>query len=91
MGLNVWLYLRQNGLEDGKNLQLIDGDNKPMERVRHVMSGVFDATFVGNVDQIRARKLGARVVKSVRRVVVHLPASFPFLPTFRKVALAVAG
>ena len=37
----------------------------------------------------RLLKLGARVVGSVRRVVVHLPASFPFLPTFRKVALAL--
>src|SRR5271167_1794433 len=36
----------------------------------------------------RLLKLGARVLVSVRRVVVHLPASFPFLPTFRKVALA---
>lgn len=36
----------------------------------------------------RLLKLGARVVASVRRVVVHLPASFPFLATFRKVALA---
>jgi len=27
------------------------------------------------------------VLVSVRRVVVHLPASFPFLPTFRTVAL----
>jgi hypothetical protein len=39
----------------------------------------------------RLLKLGARVVKSVRRVVVHLPASFPFLPTFRKVALALGA
>ena len=36
----------------------------------------------------RLLKLGAHVVGSVRRVVVHLPASFPFLSTFRKVALA---
>lgn len=63
MGLNVWLYLRQNGLEDGKNMQLIDGDNKGVERARHVMAGIFDACFVGNVDQMRARKLGARVVE----------------------------
>ena len=34
----------------------------------------------------RLLKLGARVLVSVRRVVVHLPASFPFLPTFRRVA-----
>ena len=39
----------------------------------------------------RLLKLGARVLVSVRRVVVHLPASFPFLPTFRKVALALGA
>jgi len=36
-------------------------------------------------------KLGARVMVSVRRVVVHLPASFPFLPAFRQVALALGA
>jgi hypothetical protein len=36
-------------------------------------------------------KLGARVMVSVRRMVVHLPASFPFLPAFRKVALALGA
>jgi len=30
-------------------------------------------------------------VVSVRRVVVHLPASFPFLPAFRQVALALGA
>ena len=39
----------------------------------------------------RLLKLGARVVGSVRRVVVHLPASFPFLPTFREVAFALGA
>ena len=39
----------------------------------------------------RLLKLGARVLGSVRRVVVHLPASFPFLPTFRRVALALGA
>jgi hypothetical protein len=39
----------------------------------------------------RLLKLGAQVWSSVRRVVVHLPASFPFLPTFRKVALALGA
>jgi hypothetical protein len=37
----------------------------------------------------RLLKLGARVLVSVRRVVVHLPASFPFLPAFRCIALAL--
>ena len=43
------------------------------------------------VDMLRERllKLGARVLVSVRRIVVHLPASFPFLPAFRRVALAL--
>ena len=37
----------------------------------------------------RLLKLGARVVSSVRRMVVHLPQSFPFLKTFQTVALAL--
>jgi hypothetical protein len=36
----------------------------------------------------RLLKLGAQVVVSVRRVVMHLPASFPFLKSFRQIALA---
>jgi hypothetical protein len=39
----------------------------------------------------RLLKLGARVMVSVRRMVVHLPVSFPFLPTFRRVALALGA
>src|SRR5450755_4414103 len=39
----------------------------------------------------RLLKLGARVLVSVRRVMVHLPVSFPFLPTFRRVALALGA
>jgi hypothetical protein len=39
----------------------------------------------------RLLKLGARVLVSVRRVVVHLPDAFPFLPAFRKVALALGA
>jgi hypothetical protein len=39
----------------------------------------------------RLLKLGARVVVSVRRMVLHLPASIPFLPVFRQVALALGA
>jgi len=39
----------------------------------------------------RLLKLGVRVVVSVRRMVLHLPASFPFLPAFRQVALALGA
>ena len=34
----------------------------------------------------RLLKLGARVMVSVRRFVIHLPSSFPFLPAFRDIA-----
>ena len=36
----------------------------------------------------RLLKLGAQVRVSVRRVVIHLPVSFPFLNSFRQIALA---
>jgi len=36
----------------------------------------------------RLLKLGASVVVSVRRVVIHLPVSFPFLSSFRTIALS---
>ena len=39
----------------------------------------------------RFLKLGARVIASVRRMVVHLPESFPFLATFRHLALALGA
>ena len=36
----------------------------------------------------RLLKLGASVVVSVRRVVIHLPVSFPFVQCFRQIALS---
>jgi Transposase DDE domain group 1 len=39
----------------------------------------------------RLLKLSARVVVSVRRMVLHLPASFPFLPAFQQVVLALGA
>ena len=39
----------------------------------------------------RLLKLGARVVVSVRRMVLHLPAPFPFLPAFRQASLALGA
>ena len=39
----------------------------------------------------RFLKLGARVILSVRRIVVHLPQSFPFLATFRHMALELGA
>jgi len=39
----------------------------------------------------RLLKLAAQVVASVRRIVIHLPASFPFLSAFRRVAMALGA
>ncbi len=39
----------------------------------------------------RLLKLGAQVVVSVRRVVIHLPVSFPFFASFRQIALALGA
>jgi hypothetical protein len=39
----------------------------------------------------RFLKLGARVVPSVWRMVVHLPQSFPFLETFRHIAMQLGA
>ena len=36
----------------------------------------------------RLLKLGARVMVSVRRILVHLPVSFPFQPTFARIAMS---
>lgn len=34
-------------------------------------------------------KIGARVVVSVRRIVLHLPASFPYLDSWRRIAISL--
>jgi ABC-type nitrate/sulfonate/bicarbonate transport system substrate-binding protein len=62
-GLNVWLYLNRNGLRVGRDVELIEGERRGLERVQRVMAGHFDATFLGVVDQLRARALGARVIE----------------------------
>jgi len=45
------------------------------------------------VQTLRERliKIGARVVESVRRVVLHLPASYPFLEPWRRVATSLGA
>ncbi len=39
----------------------------------------------------RLLKLGARVVVSVRRIALHLPRSFPYLTSFRRLALSLGA
>jgi ABC-type nitrate/sulfonate/bicarbonate transport system substrate-binding protein len=62
-GLNVWLYLRQHGLEEGRDVELVTGSHRGVERAQEVMNGKYEATFIRAVDQLRARKLGARILE----------------------------
>lgn len=41
--------------------------------------------------QLHLVKLGARVVSSVRRIILHLPASYPNLTAFRQIALTLSS
>src|SRR5438445_11841769 len=62
-GLNVWLYLRQHDLEEGRNVELVTGAKRGVDRAQEVMAGKYDATFIRAVDQLRARNLGARIME----------------------------
>jgi ABC-type nitrate/sulfonate/bicarbonate transport system substrate-binding protein len=61
-GLNVWLFLKLNGLEEGRDVELTAGPKSAMDRVGAVMSGKCNATFIRAVDQLRARAIGARLL-----------------------------
>ena len=56
-GLNVWLYLKLHGLEEGTDVELVTDPAKGAERARRVMEGKYEATFIRAVDQLRAKKI----------------------------------
>jgi ABC-type nitrate/sulfonate/bicarbonate transport system substrate-binding protein len=62
-GLNVWLYLQQHGLEEGRDVELVTDPVKGAERAKGVIDGKYDATFIRAVDRLRALKFGARIVE----------------------------
>ncbi|MGE5820787.1 MAG: ABC transporter substrate-binding protein [Deltaproteobacteria bacterium] len=62
-GLNVWLYLRLNGLEEGRDVELVNGAKRGLDRAREVMAGKYDATFIRAVDQLRAKAIGAKTME----------------------------
>ena len=59
-----------------------------MQELRRRAAGTDCARAQVGILRERLLKLGACVVVSVRRLVIHLPVSFPFLSSFRKIALA---
>jgi len=62
-GLNVWLYLRLNGLEEGRDVELVTDPVKGTERAKAVVEGKYDATFIRAVDRLRALKFGAKIIE----------------------------
>lgn len=62
-GLNVWLYLRLHGLEEGRDVELVTDPVKGAERSKGVLDGKYDATFIRAVDRLRALQFGAKIVE----------------------------
>jgi len=62
-GLNVWLYLHKQGLEEGRDVELVENGKKGTDRARDVVDGKYDATFIRAVDRLRALKFGARIIE----------------------------
>ena len=62
-GLNVWLYLKQHGLEEQRDVELVTDPVKGAERARGVMDGKYDTTFIRAVDRLRALKFGAKILE----------------------------
>ncbi len=62
-GLNVWLFLRQEGIDPEKNeVELIEAGESTEARWQRVLSGECDATFVGVPQDMRAAKAGAKII-----------------------------
>ena len=62
-GLNVWLYLSQEGLHsDRGDIDLVEWRGPIEERWKRVLSGEFAGTFVAFPHDIRAAKAGAHVI-----------------------------
>lgn len=62
-GLNVWLFLRQEGLDvDRGDIELVAVPGSSEERWKRVLTGEFSATFVSVPHDQRAARAGARVI-----------------------------
>jgi ABC-type nitrate/sulfonate/bicarbonate transport system substrate-binding protein len=62
-GLNIWLFLRQEGLDfDRKEVELVEERSSTEARWQGVLRGDYDATFIGAVHALRARKAGAKII-----------------------------
>jgi hypothetical protein len=62
-----------------------------MQELRLGLAGTASARAQVSTLRERFVKLGVRVVASVRRVVLHLPRSFPYLDSFHRLALSLGA
>lgn len=63
-GLNVWLFLRQQGLDaDRGDVELVEWRGPTEERWQRVLSEEFAGTFITFPHDIRAAKAGAYVIR----------------------------
>ena len=58
-----------------------------MQELRSGLAGTASARAQVSTLRERFLKLGAQVIASVRRIVLHLPRSFPYLHSFHRLAL----
>jgi NitT/TauT family transport system substrate-binding protein len=62
-GLNVWLFLKQQGLDaDRGDVELVEMRGSSEERWKKVVAGEYDATFVTIPHDSRAAQAGAHVI-----------------------------
>jgi hypothetical protein len=62
-----------------------------MQELRHQATGTVCARAQVGTLRERLIKIGVRIEASVRRIVLHLPSSFPYLRTWRHVAHALGA
>ena len=58
-----------------------------MQELRPGVAGTASARAQVSTLRERFIKIGAKVIASVRRIVLHLPRSFPYLDSFHRLAL----
>lgn len=62
-----------------------------MQELRLALAGTGSARAQVSTLRERFLKVGAQVVVSVRRIVLHLPQSFPYFASFHRLALRLGG
>ncbi len=62
-----------------------------MQELRSGLVGTASARAQVSILRERFLKIGAQVVASVRRIVLHLPQSFPYLHSFHRLALSLGA